>query len=216
MIRWPVRALLGLIVLIGLYLLGALAGGLIPGKVEAHPQGQDVRIHLVRGPIHYDFVLPATAQTVETFGVMIDGAAPLRGADWVIVGWGAKNFYTTTGSYRDLTLHTIWTALTGDDAVLRIDGWGHDPYVTQLPALDLSQAQYDALLASIASTAVTQAAPVDAPGFNDRDVFVAATGRFHLFRTCNAWIGAQLRAAGVAMGIWTPTPYAVTLSLMQL
>jgi hypothetical protein len=64
--------------------------------------------------------------------------------------------------------------------------------------------------------AVGEPIEATAPGFGLTDAFFAATGRFNLFYTCNAWIGRQLRAAGVPMGIWTPTPQAVDLSLWRM
>ncbi len=52
-----------------------------------------------------------------------------------------------------------------------------------------------------------------AKGFGLTDAFFQAKGRFNIFYTCNEWLGRQLRAAGVPMGIWTPTTQAVDLSL---
>jgi hypothetical protein len=43
-------------------------------------------------------------------------------------------------------------------------------------------------------------------------VFYEANSHFSIFRTCNVWIAEVLRGAGVPMGIWTPTPYSVSLS----
>ena len=58
-----------------------------------------------------------------------------------------------------------------------------------------------------------QPIPVPAAGFTDTDRFFEARGRFRIFRTCNTWISRTLRAAGLRFGIWTPTRYAVTLSV---
>ena len=55
--------------------------------------------------------------------------------------------------------------------------------------------------------------PGPAAGFTDTDRFFEARGRFRIFRTCNTWISRILRAAGLRFGIWTPTRYAVTLSV---
>jgi hypothetical protein len=50
-------------------------------------------------------------------------------------------------------------------------------------------------------------------GFSMTDVFYSAVGRFHVLSTCNVWVGQKQADAGFGLGIWTPTPYAVTLSL---
>lgn len=57
--------------------------------------------------------------------------------------------------------------------------------------------------------------PIPGPGFGPTDRFFAAHGRFDILRTCNTWISDMLRAAGLRFGAWTPTPYAVTLSLVR-
>jgi len=54
------------------------------------------------------------------------------------------------------------------------------------------------------------AVPVRGLGATDR--FFEARGRFNAVFTCNTWISSILRAAGQDFGVWTPTPYAVTLS----
>ncbi len=47
------------------------------------------------------------------------------------------------------------------------------------------------------------------------DGFYSAVGRFHVLSTCNDWVGQKLADAGLAFGVWTPTPYGVTLSLWR-
>ena len=77
--------------------------------------------------------------------------------------------------------------------------------------LTLSATQQAALTNTITTTfATTTALPIRP--FGPTDAFYPATGRFHLFHTCNDWIGETLRAAGLGFGIWTPTPQSVTLS----
>jgi len=53
---------------------------------------------------------------------------------------------------------------------------------------------------------------VDVDGYTATDGFFAAKGRFSILRTCNVWIGDQLRAAGLRFGRWTPLPLSVSLS----
>jgi uncharacterized protein (TIGR02117 family) len=46
-------------------------------------------------------------------------------------------------------------------------------------------------------------------GYARYDAFYPATGRYSAVRTCNAWTGEALRAAGVRIGRWTPFPSTV-------
>lgn len=207
------RALTALISLPILYFLVSLAGAIIPG---AHPQidgGGPTRIGLLRGPIHYDLVLPLTADLRARFAFVEQGGVPIqdRRAQYLVVGWGAKASYTTIGSYADVNLPAVWAALTGDEAVLHVEVAGD---LTNLPGLiwlTASGTQQAALIDTIASTFASTTALPTHP-FGPTDAFFPAHGRFHLFHTCNAWLGETLRAAGLDFGIWTPTPQSVTLS----
>lgn len=192
------------------YLIAALIGALWPNGETGGGAGE-VTVYLVAGPIHYDFLLPADAETLEAFD-FARGHVPLDapGVDWVVVGWGSRAFYTATGGYSDLSLGTVWRAATGDGSVLHVSVAGD---VTGLVdrQLSLTAEEYRALRAAILSTA-PDPTPIAGAGFSEWDAFFEAGGRFHLFRTCNVWVAEVLRAAGLRFGRWTPTPYAVTLS----
>jgi uncharacterized protein (TIGR02117 family) len=118
-----------------LYFGLAIFGALVPAPLTA-PSGPNSgqtsagqEIVLVAGPIHYDILLPADNDTraafafLETAGVLIGS----RGVQWLSVGWGSEAFYTTIGSYRDLSLRTIWRAATGDAGVIRFEVYGALP-----------------------------------------------------------------------------------------
>ncbi len=204
---------LGLV--IGAYCLAAALGGLIPGRAADLPQGETVEIALLYGPIHVDFILPADDRTRSAIGFAAGAGVPVGHPDvrHVIVGWGARDFYTTAGTFADITASATLRAVTGDASVLRVDVIGDFPPGFDPPRLRLSQDQYAALLAAIAATATGPAIP--GAGHTGTDGFLEAEGRFHILNTCNTWVSRMLRAAGVPAGIWTPTPYAVRLGLWR-
>lgn len=179
---------------------------------QTGPGTGPVTVHLVTGPIHYDFLLPADAATRAAFGFANAAGLPMEAeaVEWLVVGWGAEAFYTQTGTWRDLKPGPLWKAVTGDASVLRVALAGR---LGDLPvqSLHLTHAEYhrlrEAILQSLAQPAKA------APGHGDWDRFFAAKGRFHLLRTCNVWIGDVMERAGLRFGRWTPLPFAVTLSL---
>lgn len=200
------------------FVLAGLVGALLPGAFEPAQGAPTARIGLLRGPIHYDFLLPLTPELRETFGFAAEGGLPVQDAraEWLIVGWGAEAFYTTTGSYGDLNANAVWRALTGDAAVMRLDLVGHlDPAqaVPGLSWLDLPPAALQRLAGAIAGD--LGAVPVLMPGLalGESDIFYRARGRFNPGRTCNVWVGEMIRAAGLPFGKWTPTPQAVDLAI---
>ncbi len=128
----------------------------------------------------------------------------------LVVGWGARDFYTTTGSYTDLSLGPVWRAITGDATVMRVLLAGEITDAAGISWLDLTDQQFAALLEEV-RRGFAGGAPdaLDHPGLNGRDVFYPGTGRFHLFRTCNVWVGDVLRRAGIRVGIWTPFTWSL-------
>jgi uncharacterized protein (TIGR02117 family) len=200
------------------FYLAALLGAVLPGQHSDLAQGSDQSIGLVRGPIHYDLLLPMTPETRAQFGFAEASGVPLSNpnVEWLIVGWGSRAFYTNTATLADMKASIIWQAVSGDSAVLHLDVAGNLAGVEGVTYLPLSQVQMTALLGAIEATFLRDQTgqPVALPEhFSSNDAFFAAKGHFSLFRTCNVWIGELLRRAGLRFGIWTPTPQAVELSL---
>lgn len=200
-----------------LFFLAGFAGALLPGGGSWADDPAEIRIGLLHGLIHYDFALPLDDRLRADFAFS-GGAA--QGDGWLLVGWGAEGFYTSTGSYADISAAALWQAVTGDVAVIRVD------HLPRIPAdfaavtwLDLSRRQYDALLqgilADLPRDAEGRPLPHPAAGFTATDSFWQAEGRFSLLDPCNQWIGRRLRAAGVPFGLWTPTIQSVDLALWR-
>lgn len=207
-------ATLGLVV--ALYLLASVALPLIPGPRADVPRGQGVTIGLLPGPIHYDLLLPLTPETRQRFafsrpaGVAVDDPA----MEWLILGHGGRAFYTTVGEYRDVSLRALWLGVTGDASVTRLDVAGPVRDDIGIRWLEIGPEQLAALIeAALASD--PEPAAISGPGLTARDVFFETPGGSDIFRTCNAWLGATLRAAGIDFGLWTPATWSVALSLWR-
>ncbi len=158
--------------------------------------------------------MPLTPDLRARLAFAEPAGVPVRhpGAEWLIFGWGSRAFYTTAGTYADITPGPVFTAATGDAAVIRLDVAGPLSPHPNLRYLDLSEPQYLALIAGLLQAFAAETA-LDHPGFTGTDAFFPAKGRFHLFRTCNVWVGQTLRASGIPFGIWTPANWSVSLSL---
>lgn len=221
--RLTLRALTVLVAIPFFYLVFGLIGGLIPGALTQIDGSEGARrIGLARGPIHYDFLLPIDADLQQRFDFAQAAGVPLSDprAQWLMLGWGAAEFYAKTAEYGDIALGPVAHAITGDSAVLRLDALGPVDGVPGMRFLTITEAQYEALLTGIDASFTKgpdgQPIPAEAAGFGLTDAFFLAEGQFNIFYTCNAWVGMQLRGAGVAMGVWTPTLQAVDLSLWRL
>lgn len=200
-----------------LYLLASVTLPLIPGPGPDLSGPAAHRIGLLQGPIHTDILFPLTPEIRARFAFAEAAGVPLNHpkAQWLGFGWGSAAFYTTAGTYADITASAVLTAASGDDAVIRLDALGTLPPLPNLRFLDLSEAKFQALLDQT-TAALASETPLDHPGFTGSDAFFPAHGHFHLFRTCNVWLGETLRASGIPFGLWTPANWSVTLSLNRL
>ena len=218
--RWMVRALAALIGVPVIFYCAALIGGTVQGRVADVPAGADQYIGLVRGPIHYDLLLPMTPEMRDHFGFAQAAGVPLDNPniEWLILGWGARKFYTSTAELSDIATAAVWQGVVGDASVLHLDVAGNLRGVDAIEFLPVSTAQMAALLAEIDRNFTRDQAgqPIAlSERFSDHDAFFVAEDSFNIFYTCNAWIGHTLRAAGVPFGIWTPTPQSVAISLKR-
>lgn len=200
-----------------LYALASAILPLFPGPGPDLSGPVTRQIGLLQGPIHTDILFPLTPETRARFAFAEAAGVPLNHPDaqWLVFGWGSAAFYTTAGTYADITASAVLTAATGDDAVIRLDALGPLPEMDNLRFLDISDAQFQALLTQT-TAALSSQTKLDHPGLTGSDAFFPARGRFHLFRTCNVWLGETLRASGIPFGLWTPANWSVTLSLNRL
>lgn len=129
----------------------------------------------------------------------------------MIIGWGARHFYTEAATFSDVSLPAWVKGVLGDSSVLRVECVGPVSAVSDVMWIDLDIAHYTQMIANIrADFADTRAIPN--ASLSDGDRFYIAKGRFNIFKTCNVWLGQQLREAGVPFGIWTPAPHSVRIS----
>ena len=214
LIRWFRRGLLAGLALVCAYLVAALLGALIALPVPDSGAPRDRSVLLVHGPIHYDFLLPLDAVTRARFAPLAAEGLALDhvGARWLVVGWGGRSFYTSTPTWRDLSLRALARSVFGDASVMHVGLAGTLPEDLRTRQLDMTAAQYDALLEAIWDSFTLTPGEDALAAYGPFDLFFPARGRFHLGRTCNVWLGEMIRAAGLRFGAWTPLPGAVSLS----
>ena len=95
-------------------------------------------IYLVQGPIHTDFVIPLDQHSRAAMEAIGYDLSQTPEAQTLIIGWGGAAFYTTIGTYRDVSARAIWNSVMGDASVLRIDVTGPVPANVELPLIPLT------------------------------------------------------------------------------
>jgi uncharacterized protein (TIGR02117 family) len=191
-----------------LYPMAALVGSLIPVNRGWSEPGAGVTVYLANNGVHADLILPASAQGLDWAPLLArsDFASPDPTAQWLAFGAGERRVYLDTPRWRDITLPTLWAALTGGERVMHVE-WVADPaYAAR--AIRLRPEEYRRLWQSIrAEFALNRSGRpqrIAHPGYGTADAFYEGIGRASAINTCNTWAGDRLRLAGVKTGLWTP------------
>lgn len=211
-------AALALVLLPLLYLSAALAGSIIPANASWQEPEEGVTIFVETNGVHTWIVVPTVNAEMDWRPLVpiahIRDQAP--GRDHVGFGFGNREFYLNTPRWRDLTPGRAARALLGlGPALVHVyHQRAPVPSDTQRP-IRITPEQYRRLTAFIVASFVRDAegrtVPLIGSGYGDTDVFYEAHGRYNLFFTCNEWVGAALRTAGVRVGLWTPFTQSIML-----
>jgi uncharacterized protein (TIGR02117 family) len=220
-----VTVLLGLLALPVLYGAAALGLGLLPAPHRQPLPGQPVvPIYLISNGWHVWAALPVRHEQADWSRWLGNTSLKDRIAegDYIAFGWGDRDFYLATRRPVDFRPDLAFAALLGRGPaamhVMRVPDPGlESPQIRaaqpRIRRLEVDALQYHALTAYIQAGFAPgrdgRPQPLAEPGFGQDDVFFEATGRYSPFRTCNEWIGAGLRAAGLEAGWWTPFPYGL-------
>lgn len=210
-LRFIGRALLVLVSFIGIYLLAAWLLSKVPVNAGAAKPQDGIPIYLLSNGVHTDLVLPL-AITEHDWRSLLDQnllAEPDSLARWVAFGWGDKGFYLNTPTWADLTASTALKAafgLSGTAMHITYHRSLHEGPVCHRILLDPEA--YGRLVQYIANGfargASESATPIAGAHDTDSDVFYEATGRYHLFHTCNSWTNEGLKVCGAKACLWTP------------
>lgn len=217
------RLALLLVTLISVY-AAFLATGFIPLGGSPPPAADDqVRIFVRSNSIHTDFVLPTVEPSTGVDWRQLfppsDFVVPPGDAEYVAFGWGNRQFYTETPTWAEFKVSTACCALFyPSETVLHVEYLDYAQPGSDVREVLISGDQYERLVKFVESSvgeldddgSATIASPFT---YGRADRFYVASGRYHLFNTCNQWTGRGLKRAGVRTGIWTPLKPQVLLWL---
>lgn len=203
--------ILGLVLLVGLYLLSAFTLSRISVAREQE-DARDLVIYIKTNGVHTDLVLPVKTSFIDWSQHLPAGNT--KGKDstarYIAMGWGDKGFYLETPTWADLKWRTAFNAAfaLGHSAI-------HATYYRDVregddcKKVEISQAQYQRLVRFIRESFRTDSAgqliciPTNAQ-YGADDAFYEARGSYSLFHTCNTWANNGLKACGQKACLWTP------------
>ncbi len=210
-VAWAKRVAAGLGAIVLSYLAAGLIGGAIPLNREWREPEGGVTIWIESNGIHTGIVVPKLAAGADWRALAKPG--DLRdpryaGYDHLSFGWGERAFYLETPTWWDVRPATVLAAATGSARTLvHVDHVPAPAGSDSVRRIVLTPDQYRRLAAYIVAS--VKPGGGTEPGYFGYDAFYEGTGRYSAIRTCNAWTGAALAAAGVRVGAWTPFPVTV-------
>jgi len=206
--RWLKRIAIALLAIPAIYLLGALAGSLIPMNSGWAEPDKGVTIYIADNGVHADLILPANEQGLDWRPLVPkrDFADVPADARWVAFGAGERRVYLETPTWADLSLKTAFVALTGGERVMHVEWVDNPAYAAR--ELRLTPEQYRRLWASIRAgfrlDAEGKPIRIDHPGYGPHDAIDEGVGKANAIHTCNQWAAGRLRLAGVEAPLWSP------------
>jgi uncharacterized protein (TIGR02117 family) len=212
-----------LLILVGVPLL-LLAGatlilGLLPANAGWVEAARGITIFVADNGVHTGIAVPLRNAVMDWRGLVpaSDLQQPAEG-DYVLIGFGDRDFYLETPSWSALSPGTAFNAaFGGGEAVLHVEHLATPREDDEFRAVTLTPDEYrwlaDYIQAQFRRDGTGRTIVIPGRGYGGNDAFYEADGGFSLIANCNEWTGRALRAAGVRMGLWTPLAQGVSWRL---
>ncbi len=186
------------------------AAAAAPAPAAAH------RIHVVRHGWHSGIVVRAAEVPMKAWPARSEFAE----AEYLEVGWGDRAYYQAAAPSVWLGLRALlWPAAGALHMVAFSAPVERYFAAAEIVVLQLTTEGFARLVAAISASHERDAAgqPLAlGPGLYGTSRFYASRDEFHLFATCNVWVAAMLREAGVPVGrLFSPTSGALFTQLRR-
>ena len=218
MLRGLRRALGGLAILIAGYVAAAVALGLTPANRDFTPVAAGIEIAVSASLFHADVILPMRAAGVDWADWCPPAAFGGAPAAHIAFGWGDRDFYLETRTLADLKPLVALKAVSfSTDTVLHVAYVDDPSRLLDLRRVTITPDAYRRLADYVRATFRTDGGgrPLKRPepGYGGRDAFYDALGVYSPLQTCNEWLAAGLRRAGIRTGWWAPLAFGITAHL---
>ncbi|MEM8665818.1 MAG: DUF2459 domain-containing protein [Pseudomonadota bacterium] len=223
LIRWSLAAVTAVIAT----LLGAYGAATFVGAIWRSPaaEGPLTRtIYVVATPIHAEIVVPIEDDVANWRPLLETGAFPGEAADHHLlddisthaaIGWGAQSFYFNVHTLSDIRLRYVLDGLW-DDTAVHVTMLSRPQDIPGIIPLSLTESGYRQLVEDLEASFAKPAGevePVPGESYFWNDGFFEGAGTYSPVVTCNVWVGALLRRAGVSVGRFTPFTQTLLISL---
>lgn len=185
------------------YLVVALILSGITVNNTQHKSSTYSTIYLQTNGVHMDIILPYnTLSNKLKKGLITNPNYP-----YMAFGWGDKEFYLNTPTWRDLTLKTALTAIFFQgESLMHIKQYGF--MKKKWVPIKISKQQLQKLNNYIAQTFKYESDDKKVllanKGYGVYDHFYKAKGSYSIINTCNTWVNRAFKESDLKACLWTP------------
>ncbi|MCU0711257.1 MAG: TIGR02117 family protein [Pirellula sp.] len=220
------RIFLAGVLLVVLFVASSFVLARIPvNRSFQHAVDDGIDILLINNGVHVDLVIPLDEPSFRMRPLLERGNYKTDPDLYThaTIGWGNRNFYLETPTWSDIKLTNVLYAFTGlGETTVHVElttGFLFGLKRERQRLLRLSHSQFRSLCEHIERTLKKDnrgsPLPIACEPYGDADCFFEGVGRYHLFRTCNVWVGEGLKQSGVRVGFWTVTPNSLFACLPE-
>lgn len=204
LLKWAVLLVLGPLVC---YAVAGGVGAWLPVNEGFKLAADGVEIFIYSGNTQCDLILPIkTAE--KDWSHQLD-MKPDRSVSHIAIGWADRALCNGSKAQHDLEIETVIKAmLFPTDAVMHVRCVSKPYTSAQTMGVKISPQQYQQLCEYIEGSFDSDS-PLASVSHDDHGQIFPATGKHHLFNTCNNWIGEAMKAGGIKVGRFTPLPKTV-------
>ena len=210
LLKYVGRCSIAFITLIGLYFLIAFCCSRI--TINANPSNtKEIAIYVMTNGVHTDIIVPAVSAEMNwTKEIRYQNTLEADSTyQFLAMGWGDKKFYLETPEFSDLKLSNGLRAISGlSTSAMHTTYYKNIREDASCKKIIISKAQYqqliDYILNSFKKDETGHLIKVKSNIHYDiGDAFYEAKGSYSIFKTCNTWANAALKACGQRSCLWT-------------
>lgn len=209
-IRFILKGMVALLLLMILYLVAAIVGSAIPVNTE-QPQDGDITIYFRTNGVHTSFIFPLKNEYVDWTAYADPTHTLSKRADfqYISFGWGDLEFYEKTPEWSDLQFPVAFQAVfLSKPSALHVEFLDGIRFSQPTLPVKITSSQYRKLsnyvIDSFQKSSSGEVQQVKGLHYDQFDVFYRAKGSLHFFYTCNTWVNEGLKNADLRACLWTP------------
>lgn len=210
------KIVLVIIALVITYILIALITTLIPVNADFKNHESDINIWVSSNGVHTNIIVPVKIGTNDWNEFL----KTEKYCNYLVFGWGDKEFYMNTPEWSDLKFRTAFNALfIPTESVMQVYCKGDPPKLSEnTKKLNLNASQYNKIVSYIIGSFVKDSLNRPIELISEKNAgnlynYYMANGRYTLFFTCNNWTSRGLKQAGVKNALWAPFDKSVLFHL---